>query len=130
MESLDRFIKAQESAFAGFEQALSEMKSGGKQSHWIWYIFPQISGLGSSGMAQHYAIKDIDEAKTHLNHSKLRASLREITNVVLSYPDNADPNVFMMAHVDALKLKSCMTLFNIISPNDIFKQVLDKFLGV
>jgi len=127
MEVLDRFVKAQESVYAGFDQALSEMKSGGKRSHWIWYIFPQIAGLGRSGMAQHYAIKDIDEAKAYLNHPILGTRLREITNVVLSYPDNADPNVFMMAHIDALKLKSSMTLFNIVSPDDIYMQVLDKF---
>lgn len=127
MNDLTRFIKAQDSQYGSYSQALEEMKSGGKRSHWIWYIFPQIAGLGRSEMARHYAIKDLDEAKEFLYHPVLGVRLREITSVVLSYSENADPNDFMMSHIDAMKLKSSMTLFNIISPDDIFGQVLDKF---
>ncbi len=129
MEVLSRFIEAQESAYSGYNQALAEMKSGGKQSHWIWYIFPQIVGLGRSGMARRYAIQSVEEAKAYLEHPVLGSRLREITNIVLSYSDNADPNVFMMASIDAMKLKSCMTLFDYISPHDIFGEVLRKFYG-
>jgi len=67
MESLSRFIKAQESKYCGYQEALVEMKSGGKRSHWIWYIFPQIKGLGRSSAAQFYAIQNLEEAKAFLN---------------------------------------------------------------
>ena len=127
MEGLNRFIEAQESRYGGYQVALAEMKSGCKRSHWIWYIFPQIKGLGRSSTAQYYAISDLEEAKAFLLHPLLGSRLREITEVILSYPDNASPNVFMMASIDALKLKSCMTLFDYISPNDIFGIVLNKF---
>ncbi len=129
MDNLDRFIKAQDSVFCGYVQALEEMKGGGKRSHWIWYIFPQIAGLGRSSTAQYYAIADAEEAKEYLAHPVLGARLREITDIVLSYPDDKAPSAFMMSDIDALKFKSCMTLFNAVSPNDIFGQVLNKFFG-
>lgn len=127
MESLNRFLDAQESSYSGYQVALAEMKSGGKQSHWIWYIFPQIEGLGRSSTATYYAIQDLEEAKAFLNHPVLRARLREITQVILSYPADTDPNQFMMAPIDAMKLKSSMTMFDAISPNDIFGLVIEKF---
>ena len=127
MKNLDRFLQAQDSSWAGYANALNEMKTGGKKSHWVWYIFPQIKGLGRSSMAQEYAIEDADEAKAFLNHPVLGARLREITNVILSYPSDANPREFMMSPIDALKLKSSMTLFDFVSPNDIFRQVLDMF---
>ena len=88
MKTLDRFLQAQDSSWAGYANALNEMKTGGKKSHWVWYIFPQIKGLGRSSMAQEYAIEDADEAKAFLNHPILGARLREITNVILSYPSD------------------------------------------
>lgn len=127
MNDLTRFIKAQDSQYGSYSQALEEMKSGGKRSHWIWYIFPQIAGLGRSEMARHYAIKDLDEANEFLSHPVLGSRLREITSVVLSFPESAEPDDFMMSHIDAMKLKSSMTLFDFVSPNDIFAEVLDKF---
>lgn len=129
MRELERYIQAQDSTYSGYKQAFDEMKNGGKCSHWIWYIFPQITGLGRSGMAQRYAITDIEEAKAYLNHPVLGDRLREITNVVLSYSKDETPMAFMGSSIDALKLKSSMTLFDIISPNDIFGKVLDKFYG-
>lgn len=129
MESLNRFIKAQEFKYSGYQEALAEMKSGGKKNHWIWYIFPQIKGLGRSGTAQFYAIQNWEEAKAFLEHPLLGSRLREITEVVLSYSYDANPNEFMMAPIDAMKLKSCMTLFNYISPNDIFGMVLNKYFN-
>ncbi|MBS5527377.1 MAG: DUF1810 domain-containing protein [Prevotella sp.] len=129
MEELNRFIEAQDSSWAGYAQALKEMKSGGKRSHWIWYIFPQIAGLGFSGMSRHFGIKGKEEALAYLKHPVLGERLREITKTVLSYPENADPNRFMMQPIDALKLKSSMTLFDDVSPNDIFNQVLEKFFN-
>lgn len=127
--SLDRFLTAQASTYAGYTQALSEMRSGGKKSHWIWYIFPQIAGLGRSSFAQLYAIADLNEAREYLMHPILSLRLREITNVILSFPEDADPDIFMMAHIDSMKLRSSMTLFDAVSPNDIFRQVIDRFYG-
>lgn len=129
MESLNRFIEAQDSTYSGYQIALAEMKSGGKRSHWIWYIFPQIKGLGRSSTAQFYAIQNLEEAKAFLEHPLLGSRLREITEVILSYSDDANPNEFMMAPIDAMKLKSCMTLFNYISPNDIFGMVINKYFN-
>lgn len=129
MEGIERFIEAQNSSYSGYERAFNEMKNGGKCSHWIWYIFPQITGLGRSGMAQRYALTDIEEAKSYLEHPVLGKRLYEITNVVLSYPDDEKPKYFMGSSIDAIKLKSSMTLFDVISPNDIFGKVLDKFYG-
>lgn len=127
MEGIERFIEVQDSPYSGYTQALNEMENGGKCSHWIWYIFPQIAGLGRSGMAQRYALTDIEEAKAYLEHPILGKRLYEITNVVLSYPEDEKPRFFMGSSIDAIKLKSSMTLFDIISPNDIFGKVLDKF---
>lgn len=127
MEGIERFIEVQDSPYSGYTQALNEMENGGKCSHWIWYIFPQIAGLGRSGMAQRYALTDIEEAKAYLKHPILGKRLYEITNVVLSYPEDEKPRFFMGSSIDAIKLKSSMTLFDIISPNDIFGKVLDKF---
>lgn len=129
MEELNRFIEAQDSSWAGYAQALKEMKSGGKRSHWIWYIFPQIAGLGFSGMSRRFGIKGKEEAQAYLMHPVLGERLREITKIVLSYPENANPNRFMMQPIDAMKLKSSMTLFDAVSPNDIFNQVLEKFFN-
>lgn len=124
MEGIERFLEAQDSSYSGYKRALNEMENGGKCSHWIWYIFPQIAGLGRSGMAQRYAITDIEEAKAYLEHPVLGKRLYEITNVVLSYPEDEKPRFFMGSSIDAIKLKSSMTLFDIISPNDIFGKSL------
>lgn len=78
-------------------------------------------------MARHYAIQDLDEANEFLSHPVLGSRLREITSVVLSFPESAEPDDFMMSHIDAMKLKSSMTLFDFVSPNDVFAEVLDKF---
>ena len=129
MESLERFIDAQDATVCGYAQALSEMQAGGKQSHWIWYIFPQTGGLGRSGMSKYYSIQGLLEADAYIKHPILGVRLREITNVVLNYPADAKAEVFMGSKIDALKLQSCMTLFDIVAPNDIFKQVIDKFYG-
>lgn len=126
---LERFIKIQNAPHNGYAQALKEMQEGDKQNHWIWYIFPQLAGLGHSYMAQMYGIRGMTEAKAYLNHPILGQRLREITNVVLHYPTTANPNIFMMQPIDALKLKSCMTLFDALSPNDIFAEVLTKFFN-
>lgn len=120
--SLERFLSAQEH---DYEIALSEIRNGRKQSHWMWYIFPQIQGLGYSSMARFYAIKDREEAVTYLNHPVLGKRLVEITEALLNLRENDARKV--MGYPDDLKLKSSMTLFYVVSGRAVFKQVLDKY---
>lgn len=121
--NLERFEKAQE---LSYDAALSEIKAGRKSSHWVWYIFPQIKGLGHSYNAQYYAIADLDEARAYVEHSILNARLREITSELLKHKD-VEVQHLMGSRIDAIKLRSSMTLFDIVSPNDIYNNVLDMF---
>ncbi len=120
--NLTRFIKAQES---DYEIALSEIKNGRKRSHWMWYIFPQVQGLGFSETSKYYAIKDISEAEEFLKHPVLGKRLIEICNELLKLPSNDANRIF--GSPDDLKLKSSMTLFGSLETNQVFEQVLDKF---
>lgn len=122
--SLDRFVKAQE---MDYEIALSEIKSGRKRSHWMWYIFPQIQGLGYSSMAQFYAIKDRDEAEQYTKHPILGKRLLEISEELLKLKEDNASRV--MGYPDDLKLKSSMTLFYAVSGMEAFKKVLDKYFA-
>ncbi len=120
---LERFLAAQEREY---QTALSEIKSGRKRSHWIWYIFPQIQGLGYSSIARYYAIQDTGEAQAYIQHPVLGKRLIEISNVLLTLTVS-DPTK-VMGHPDDLKLRSSMTLFSVAAPEEtVFKQVLDKF---
>ena len=122
---LERFVSAQKYSY---ENALSEIQAGHKTSHWIWYVFPQLKGLGKSYRAEFYGIKNEDEAKNYLSHPVLGARLLEITNALLKLRENNPLKV--MGSPDDLKLKSCMTLFAYISEEgSIFHQVLKKFFG-
>lgn len=123
MEGLERFLDGQR---FGYETALSEMVKGRKINHWIWYIFPQIKGLGHSPNAQFYGIRDLDEARAYLAHPILGQRLREITNAVLAHRSD-DVYEIMGSRIDVIKLKSSMTLFDQVSPNDVFGEVLDSF---
>ena len=123
MSDLSRFIMAQET---DYERALSEIRSGHKRSHWIWYIFPQIAGLGFSSTAQYYAIKDREEAEDCLKNDLLRERLVEISEALLQLELNDAGDV--MGYPDDLKLRSSMTLFHEVAPEiDVFQKVLDKF---
>ena len=129
--NLERFITAQESSYAGYQTALSEMKNGRKVSHWIWYIFPQEKGLGHSYNSQFYGLDGVEEARAYLEHPVLGARLREITGVLLAHRDKNDSiNEIMGSGIDVRKLRSCMKLFNQVAPNDIFQEVLDAFFPV
>lgn len=119
---LERFLKAQEK---DYEQALNEIKSGRKIGHWIWYIFPQISGLGFSSTSKYYSIKDKNEAIEYLKNKTLKNRLIEICEALLSL--ESDDATYVMGYPDDLKLKSSMTLFDEVSDIDVFKKVLDKF---
>ena len=123
--SLDRFLKAQE---GDYEIALSEIRAGRKRSHWIWYIFPQLKGLGRSGTSEYYGIDGLEEAKAYLENSVLRGRLIEISEALLGLKsDDADD---VMGFPDNLKLRSSMTLFALAEPEcKVFQQVLDKFFG-
>ena len=123
-DNLSRFLKAQERDYA---TALSEIKSGRKRSHWMWYIFPQLAGLGLSETSKFYAIRDKNEAIAFLNHPLLGARLIEITTALLSLQQTNPTSIF--GQPDDMKLRSCMTLFAAIdtAPHPVFQRVLDKY---
>lgn len=124
---LSRFIKAQDSSHNGFADALKEIKAGKKRGHWMWYIFPQLRGLGFSHMSHYYGISGRQEAEAYLNHPTLGTRLREITEALLDHHDRTANEI--LGTIDAIKLKSCMTLFDSISPDDIFAKALDSFFN-
>jgi len=120
---LARFIDAQEGVF---ERALQELTRGRKQSHWMWFIFPQVSGLGHSPMAQRYAIRSKGEALAYLEHEVLGQRLRQCAAALLAYPDRNITAI--MGSPDDMKLRSSLTLFAAISPPDsVFARVLAHF---
>ena len=122
-DDLSRFLGAQEHDYL---RALSEIRSGHKRSHWIWYIFPQLKGLGSSHHAEYYGISDMTEAMSFLKHPILRERLIEISGALLELTDNDPESV--MGYPDDLKLKSSMTLFAAVPGSDpVFEKVLKKF---
>ena len=111
--SLKRFHDAQADEDSGYEAALAEMRSGRKRKHWIWYIFPQLAGLGRSGVAQYYAIQDLDEACEYLRDPLLRSRYEEITAAVAGQLEAGVPLERLMGgSIDALKLASSLTLFS------------------
>ena len=123
MSDLDRFLKAQE---RDYETAFSEIKSGRKRSHWIWYIFPQVKGLGFSAISEEYGIDGIKEAKEYMAHPILSKRLIEISNALIELEEN-DPGK-VMGYPDDLKLRSSMTLFAEAAPDEtVFAKVLDKY---
>ena len=122
---LDRFLDAQRGDYAA---ALAEVRRGRKTSHWMWYIFPQIAGLGQSSTARYYSIRDLEEAREYYAHPVLGQRLREISGGLLDLR-GSDP-VAVFGGIDSMKLKSSMTLFAVAAPDDpLFRQVLDKYYG-
>lgn len=122
---LDRFLDAQRGDYA---VALAEVRRGRKTSHWMWYIFPQIAGLGQSSTARYYSIRDLEEAREYYAHPVLGQRLREISGALLELR-GSDP-VAVFGGIDSMKLKSSMTLFAMAAPDDpIFQQVLNKYYG-
>jgi uncharacterized protein (DUF1810 family) len=122
--NLERFIEAQEKYY---ERALSEIRAGEKQSHWMWFIFPQIQGLGFSETSKFYAIESITEAEAFLKHPILGGRLVNISNALLQLPSNNANKIF--GSPDDLKLQSSMTLFSLLKNNPVFKMVLEKFFN-
>jgi uncharacterized protein (DUF1810 family) len=122
---LERFADAQRDIY---EQALSEIRGGRKQSHWMWFVFPQLAGLGSSPTSRFYAIENIDEARAYLGHPILGKRLAECAEVVLAIEGKSASEIF--GSPDDMKLQSCMTLFALASrAGSIYERVLDKFFA-
>ena len=124
MDGLERFVQAPEGSYA---RALLERKNGRKTSHWMWYIFPQLSGLGHSQTARYYAIRDRAEAAAYMAHPVLGSRLLEISSELLKLKSSDAREI--MGWPDDLKLKSSMTLFGLVSREPVFRQVLEQYFG-
>lgn len=123
MHDLNRFIKAQQNSY---EQVVEELERGRKSSHWMWYVFPQIDGLGRSTMAKHFALSSLEEAREYLGHPILGSQLRQCTGLVLQHSGVLDASQ-VFGSIDAMKFRSSMTLFSLIEPDGIFSQALELF---
>jgi uncharacterized protein (DUF1810 family) len=125
---LERFVAAQDRA-GTYRQAVAELRAGRKQSHWIWFVFPQIAGLGSSSMAQEFAIGSLAEARAYLAHPVLGPRLAECTRILNAAADGTSATE-ILGPVDAMKLRSSMTLFAAAAPEErAFTDVLTKYFG-
>ncbi|MEF7616167.1 DUF1810 domain-containing protein [Aquincola sp. MAHUQ-54] len=125
MADLERFVSAQAPVYG---QVLAELSAGRKQTHWMWFVFPQLRGLGRSGMAQHYGLAGLAEARAYLGHPVLGSRLVACSALVLAAPHTPAEAIF--GPIDALKLRSCMTLFErAASAEPVFAQVLERHCG-
>lgn len=122
--NLQRFVDAQESCY---NQVLTELKNGQKCSHWIWFIFPQQKGLGRSSYSEFYGLDGSDEAKAYLEHPLLGTRLRECCRLLMSHIGKKAVEDIMGSRIDVLKLKTSMKLFDTVSSNDIFADVLNSY---
>ena len=120
---LARFVAAQADVWPG---PLEELRRGRKQSHWMWFVFPQISGLGMSAMSQHYAVRSRAEAEAYLAHGLLGPRLAETTDAVLGHADRLSAEE-IFGGIDAVKFRSSMTLFDAVAPRDRYRRALDLF---
>jgi uncharacterized protein (DUF1810 family) len=124
-DPLQRFVQAQAGDYA---QALAELRAGCKTSHWIWYVLPQLRGLGLSGRSQHYGLDGRDEAAAYAAHPLLGPRLVECVQAMLSHPDRGAEQI--LGRIDALKFRSCLTLFAEVAPGQpCFRQALQRFYG-
>ncbi|OWW19067.1 DUF1810 domain-containing protein [Noviherbaspirillum denitrificans] len=121
---LERFLDAQEPVY---DEVLAELRAGRKRSHWMWFIFPQIQGLGHSATAQQYAITSLDEAEAYLAHPILGTRLRECSRLVASITDKSVEEIF--GYPDDMKFRSSMTLFAQASPGEVFDECLRLHFG-
>ena len=125
--ALDRFLKAQDEA-GTYRSALAELRSGSKRGHWMWFVFPQCAGLGMSATSQRYAISSLAEARAYLQHPVLGSRLRECAGALLAVKGKSAEEIF--GHVDAMKLRSSMTLFALGAPDDsVFREVLGRYFN-
>lgn len=122
---LQRFVAAQEPIY---EEIRAELRDGRKRSHWMWFVFPQIKGLGASPMSRRFAISSVAEAEAYLNHPVLGPRLRECTELVVHVPDRTIEAIF--GEIDSLKFRSSMTLFaHVTKVDDVFTKALRKYFG-
>ena len=122
---LQRFIRAQDGLY---ETALAELRAGSKQSHWMWFIFPQLAELGRSPTARYYGISSIDEARAYLEHPLLGSRLRQSGEAMLPWSDRRSAEK-ILGSVDAMKLRSSLTLFDIVEPGSLFDRALLNFFA-
>lgn len=126
-EDLERFVIVQDEG-GTYEQALAELRAGRKVTHWMWFVFPQIAGLGQSAMSRRYAIGSLQEAEAYLRHPVLGPRLLECARAVVSHPGLTAEEI--LGGIDAMKLRSSMTLFRQVDPgNPLFDLVLDRLFG-
>jgi len=123
--NLKRFIDAQKGTYA---VALSELRAGRKQSHWMWFVFPQLTGLGRSSTAIFYAIASVEEARAYLADDVLGPRLRDATEALLRWAGKRTA-IEILGAIDAVKLRSCLTLFDAVEPDGPFAKALDAFFG-
>jgi len=123
--NLQRFVDAQDGVI---DTALAELHAGFKQSHWMWFVFPQLAGLGRSPTAQFYGIASIDEAMAYLSHPLLGRRLRECVEAVGAWAGERRPEE-ILGPIDAVKLRSCLTLFDQVEPDGLFRQALAALFG-
>src|SRR5215469_317967 len=123
--NLERFVEAQQGTF---ESALAELRAGMKQSHWMWFVLPQLAGLGHSSTAQFFAISSIDEARAYLAHPLLGSRLRQCVDELLAWAGRRTAEQ-ILGPIDALKFRSCLTLFDRVMPDALFGDALGSFYG-
>jgi uncharacterized protein (DUF1810 family) len=125
MDQLQRFVDAQTDVI---DTVRAELRAGRKRSHWMWFVFPQLKGLGMSSTAQHYGIASLDEARAYLAHPVLGARLRECCELMLAVPQGSARDI--LGSPDDLKFRSCLTLFSLAAPQeDLFRRGLERFYG-
>jgi len=125
--SLERFVQAQDED-GTYARAVAELRRGRKVSHWMWFVFPQIAGLGHSATSRHFAIAALDEARAYLRHPVLGPRLRECAGILAAQDDHSAEQIF--GGVDARKLQSSMTLFARAAPDEaVFARILDRYFG-
>ena len=122
IHNLTRFVDAQKGVY---DSVVQELRNGMKRGHWMWYIFPQIAGLGMTATSQMYAIESIDEAKAYYAHPILGSRLQECTQLVMNVKGRTAKEIF--GYIDNLKFRSCMTLFGCASDEGVFRDALDKY---
>lgn len=123
MDGLQRFLDAQAPVW---DEVCAELRAGRKQSHWMWFVFPQLRGLGHSAMAQHYGIADRAEALAYSQHPVLGVRLKDCMGLLLAHEGLSAQEI--LGDIDAMKLRSCATLFATVAPQEpVFRQVLDRF---
>jgi len=127
MADLERFVHAQDQG-GTYDRALAELRAGRKTSHWMWFVFPQIEGLGRSPTAQRYAIESLDEARAYLEHPVLGPRLRECAAALTAQSGSTAGQI--LGGIDAMKLRSSMTLFSLAAPGEaVFGDVLEQYFG-